>query len=567
MKSRGDFIRLIPGRRKRTLRVQTEDVRMARSKISAAFAAMIVLAAVPASAHALLTAHVPELISSHSVAIAGAPNPQSRLQLQVALPMRNRGELSELVHEVADPASPQYRHYISVAEFTRRFGPNAHDYTAAIKFFNAAGLQVTGQTPNRYLIQVEGNVAEVERVLHIRLNLYRHPTENRSFMAPDREPTLDLNVPVLRVSGLDNFELPYSKLKAPTSDEIESRVKTGSGPHGDYIGSDFRAAYYGSGARAALTGAGQSVGLFEFAGYNIDDVTLYFNTVGQTNTVPINGVSTDGTQVACTHCPDGEQVLDIEYAASMAPGLAQVQVYVGHSALSILNRMATDNTSKQLSVSWGWHKDFNTEDPLYQEMAVQGQTVLIASGDYSSLKASGVWPEEDANLIGVGGTDLITDGPGGAYASESGWSSSGGGPSVDKDIKIEPYQLPYINKRNAGSTKLRNVPDVSANANYNMFICYRDKCNGGWGGTSFSAPMWAGFIAMANEQAASESKPPVGFFNPALYTLMQHDKAVMHDPVGNKSGVYKTVKGFDLVTGLGSLNGQTLIDALLGDTQ
>jgi kumamolisin len=511
---------------------------MARLKIPAAFAALIILAAVPASGHTLMTVHVPEAVSSHSVAVIGTPDPRSRLQLQVALPMRNRGELGELVRAVSDPASPQYRHYLSVAEFTQRFGPKTHDYAAAIRFFNTAALQVTGQTPNRYLIQLDGSVADVERVFHVKLNLYRHPTENRSFLAPDREPTLDLNVPVLRVSGLDNFVLPYSKLKAPVANDPDSRAKTGSGPDNNFIGSDFRAAYYGSGTKAALTGAGQSVGLFEFAGYNIDDVTLYFNTVGQTNTVPINGVSTDGTAVACTKCADGEQVLDIEYAASMAPGLAQVQVYVGRSALSILNRMATDNTSKQLSVSWGWRKDFDTEDPIYQEMAVQGQTMLIASGDYSSLKASGQWPEEDANLIGVGGTDLVTDGPGGAYASESGWSSSGGGPSLDKHIKIEPYQLPYINKKNAGSS-----------------------------GTSFSAPMWAGFVAMANEQATNESKPTVGFFNPALYALMKHNNSVMHDPVGHKSGKFKTVKGFDLVTGLGSLNGQPLIDALVGDTQ
>src|ERR1700744_2404296 len=150
----------------------------ARFKIFALLAALIVLAAVPASAHALLSKHVPGVVASHAVAVTGAPDPASPLRLQIALPMRNRGELTELVHAVSDPTSPQFRHYISVAEFTRRFGPTAHDYKAAIKFFGGAGLKVSGQTPNRYLIQVDGSVADVERVFHIRLNLYRHPTEN-----------------------------------------------------------------------------------------------------------------------------------------------------------------------------------------------------------------------------------------------------------------------------------------------------------------------------------------------------------------------------------------------------
>ena len=105
---------------------------------------------------------------------------------------------------------------------------------------------------------------------------------------------------------------------------------------------------------------------------------------------------------------------------------------------------------------------------------------------------------------------------------------------------------------------------MAANANYDMYVCFRSRCNGGWGGTSFAAPQWAGFVAMANEQAANAGKPPVGFFNPLLYGLVKNDSTVVHDPVGNKSGVYKTVKGYDLVTGLGSLNGQTLIDVLAG---
>jgi len=529
----------------------------------AALLTSAVLAASPASAHALLTTLVPDVVASHRVAIAGTPDAKSHLTLQIVLPMRNQTKLKDLVDAISDPRSPSFRHYLSVAEFTRRFGPAPRDYETAAAFFNTSGLHVTYRASNNYLLQVEGDVATIERVFHIKLNLYKHPTESRTFMAPDREPTLALSVPVLSVAGLDDYVLPYPKFKPPRIGDSRAHKWQGSGPDGWYIGSDFRAAYYGNGP---LTGAGQSVGLFEFHGYDPANVTLYFDTVGQRNKVPVNGISTDGTDAFCDQCADGEQVLDIQYAASMAPGLDQIQVYVGKTAVAILNRMATDNTSKQISVSWGWRRDFKTEDPIYLEMAAQGQTVLIASGDDSSLKDSGQWPEEDANLVAVGGTDLITDGPGGAWISESGWNASGGGPSLDKHILIEPYQRPFITKKNGGSKELRNVPDVSANANYNMFSCYHDRrCAGGWGGTSFSAPMWAGFIAMANEQAVKESKPVVGFFNPLLYGVMRTTPAILHDPVRHKSGEFKTVKGFDLVTGLGSLNGETFIKALLGD--
>ncbi len=188
----------------------------------------------------------------------------------------------------------------------------------------------------------------------------------------------------------------------------------------------------------------------ELEGYIPSDVPFYFEHFGQTLTVAVNGISVDGTPVDCGHCDDGEQVLDIDYAISMAPGMDQVQVYVGNDPVGIENQMATDNVSKQLSTSWGYSEDFADEDAIYQEMAAQGQSYFTASGDNSTLIASGPWPEEDANIIAVGGTDLVTDGAAGPWQSEPGWEDSAAGPSVDKTILIESYQLPYINKKNLG---------------------------------------------------------------------------------------------------------------------
>ena len=506
-----------------------------------------------ASAAALLTSHVPVAVARHQAALAGSVDPSTHMRMQVVLPMRDKAGLKDLLSVLYNPSSPLYRHWLSVAEFTKRFGPTQKDYNAAITYFRGQGFSVTNTAPNRYLFQVEGSAGDVERVLHVKLNNYKHPTENRTFMAPDREPTLDLQVPVQHITHLDNYVLPHPKLVH--SDSRGGAGTTGSGPGGNYIASDFRAVYYGTGAKAKLNGKGQSVALMELAPFNPADVALYFTSFGPANTVPVNGIGVGGAQATCGSCEDGEQELDIVYPIGMAPGLDQVQVYVSDDPVAIENQMATDNVSKQLSTSWGYGEDFADEDAIYQEMAAQGQSYFTASGDDSTLQASGPWPEEDANIIAVGGTDLVTTGPGGTWQSEPGWEDSAAGPSLDHTILIESYQLPYINSKNLGSTIYRNVADISANADFDMMLCDKGKCAGGWGGTSFSSPIWAGFNALMNQYALKKSGSTVGFLNPTAYTLYS----------GNKSGKFPAVKGYDLVGGLGSPNGQKTIKTIVGN--
>jgi subtilase family serine protease len=532
-----------------------------RSLRAGLIASVVAISATSAvSAATLATRIVPPAVALNRATFVGALDPSTHLRLQVVLPMRDLAGLHSLLDDqIYNKASALYHHYLSVAEFTKRFGPTGSDYRAAMNFFNSNGLSVTRTYPNRYIFQVDGAAGDVERVLNIRLNTYRHPTEKRNFMAPDREPTLALAVPVLSITGLNNFMLPYPKLVRGNE-----RSGTGSGPGGQYLGSDMRAAYYGSGAKARLVGKGQSLGLMELEGYIPSDIPLYFSTFDQPLNVAVNGISVDGTPVDCGHCNDGEQALDIEYSISMAPGMDQVQVYVASDPVAIEERMASDDSSKQLSTSWGYDENFAVEDPVYQEMAAQGQSWFTASGDNVTLQNSGPWPEEDANIIAVGGTDLVTKGPAGPWKSEPGWPDSASGPSVDTTIKIEPYQLPYINKKNGGSKTLRNVSDVSANADTDMEICADGSCGGGAGGTSFSSPLWAGFVALANEEAAKEGKPTIGFINPTLYPEYKSDPKMTHDIIGNKSGLYPAVKGYDLLGGLGSPDGMKTIKALLG---
>jgi kumamolisin len=282
--------------------------------------------------------------------------------------------------------------------------------------------------------------------------------------------------------------------------------------------------------------------------------------------VDIKAIRTDGAPVNCAPgCDDTEQALDIEYLISMAPELDSVRVYVGTSPEDVLNRMATDNISKVLSTSWGWNEHFATDDALFKEFAAQGQTLLTASGDFSSLAESGPWPEEDANIVAVGGTNVSVQGAGEVWAGETGWNNSAGGASLDKRIAIPSYQLPFITTPGRGSTTRRNVPDVAANAEPDMYVCASGGCAGGWGGTSFSAPIWAGIIALANQQATEFGQPVVGFINPAMYRMVRGGFAyplMFHDEISGVSGLHRCMRSYDLVTGLGSPQAETVVDAL-----
>ena len=181
-------------------------------------------------------------------------------------------------------------------------------------------MTVTGTHPNRVVLDVNGAVTDIEKVFHVTMRVYRHPTEARTFYAPDVEPSLDLAVPILHVSGLDNYSRPHPNYKLKrTNISATATPNAGSGPAGDYMGNDFRAAYVPG---TALTGAGQSVGLLQFDGYTAADIT-YYETLAGIPSITLSNVLIDGA----TGDPSGnggeiEVSLDIEMVASMAPGVS-----------------------------------------------------------------------------------------------------------------------------------------------------------------------------------------------------------------------------------------------------
>ena len=579
----------------------------------------------------------PQVLKGHVPRAARQLTPMHRadsgahLDLAIGLPLRNREELTNLLTELYQPGSANFRHYLTPEQFAARFSPSQEDYDKVKHFAQSHGLVVKGGQPNRTMLGVSGSVGDIERAFHIRLHVYQHPKEARSFFASDVEPTLDVDTPVLAISGLDNYVRPKPKLH-PAAASTQPLVRPlggggsgggggGGGYTGPFMGYDFRDAYVPD---VAEQGAGQSVGLFELFGFNAQDIMDYEDAAGIDPYVNVQPVLIDGASgdssgfdyLTDTGYLDYavEVTADIEMAIAMAPGLSSVLVYEGPTPLDVpplgagyiqdavttaqindvLNRMATDNLAKQLSCSYGFDINLSTIQ-IFQQYAAQGQSFFLASGDFGAFAGAVNEPADDPYITVVGGTTLTMT-LAGAWSSETAWLSpatndpvygpipytaSGGGISLVYGIPA--WQQGISMTANQGSTTMRNVPDVSMVAN-NINVVWGNDLLGGIlgdlgggaidlpeGGTSLAAPLWAGLMALANERAATNGQPPIGFLNPVLYAIGKSSsyQSRFHDIVtgSNTNDVsptkFRAVAGYDLCTGWGTPTGDSLIQALL----
>jgi len=548
----------------------------------AALLSSVMLATTQSQAQSMSTHHVRAVVRSGAVKPIGQLPPDQTMTLDVVLPLRDPAGLNTFLKQLYDPSSSSYRQFLTVPQFTERFGPTQENYDTVVRYLKTYGFEITGGTREGMDVQIKGPVSAVESAFHLSMRTYQHPTEDRTFYAPDREPTTDLPFALWHVSGLDNYSIPhpmyvkksdYAKAHGINVEDVVSHATTGSGPSASFLGSDMRAAYYGG---TALTGAGQNLGLFEFLGTDLTDLSTYFKNVGQTNNVPITLLSTDGTSTSCVDtraggdCDDTEQTLDMTQAIGMAPGLSSLVMYIGSTDTAIISAMTTHSPlPTTIGCSWGWTPaDPSTLNPYFQKMAAQGQNFFAASGDSSTWSASNeAWPADNAYVVSVGGTDLVTASAGGAWKSETAWTDSGGGISPDS-IPIPSWQQlsGVINSTNKGSATLRNGPDVAANANFTFYVCAdQTTCTANdYGGTSFATPMWAGYIALVNQQLANNGDPTIGFINPTIYqqNITSSYATDFHDITSGTSGSFSAEVGYDLVTGWGSPNGTGLINAL-----
>lgn len=517
-----------------------------------------------------LSGHVPAVLKS--LTANGNLSGSTNLHLAIGLPLKNQSALTNLLVQLYDPSSTNFHKFLTPDEFTAQFGPSTYDYQSVINFANQNGLTVTATHPNRMIVDVVAPAASIQKAFNVTLNTYPHPKETRNFYSPDREPTVPANVPILHISGLDNYQLPHPAWHVKPAGVTSPAL--GSSPGGGYMGKDFRNAYVPG---TTLDGTGQMVGLLQFAsGFFQSDISAYEQLAVLPN-VSVVPVLLDGYNGGPGFAND-EVSLDIEMVISMAPGVSKIFVFEGENTDDILNSMASSNQVKQLSASWLYPIDLVSEQ-IFQQFAAQGQSFFNASGDYDAYPPGTVFtPADDPHVTVVGGTTLTTLGTGG-YSYETVWNwdnlgadgvGSSGGISSTYPI---PYWQTNINMSlNGGSTTLRNLPDVALTGD-NVFIIFGGGLQGIGGGTSCATPLWAGFTALANQQAAAQNKPnSLGFLNPALYTIAAganytncfHDVTLGSNTWSGSPQNFYAIKGYDLCTGLGTPNGVNLINALVG---
>jgi subtilase family serine protease len=263
---------------------------------------------------------------------------------------------------------------------------------------------------------------------------------------------------------------------------------------------------------------------------------------------------------------------------SMAPGISRLIVYEAPNCcyywVDILKQMQEDDSAKQISCSWLFDYDDPNADTIYQEFILQGQSFFQCSGDYLAFYNGVSQWTDDPYVTLVGGTMLTTTNNG-AWFSEAVWKNdskngSGGGVSASYlgNVPIPAWQQGVNNAANDGSATMRNVPDVALLA-YDGWVISDNGSTDWWWGTSLAAPLWAGYMALINQQAAACSEPPLGFLNPiiygiggsSLYASCFHDITTGNNTNKNSANVYFAVPGYDLCTGWGS-PGPNLINVL-----
>ncbi len=536
----------------------------------------------------ILRGHVPQ--AAYILAPKTRLAATNQLRLAIGISLRDPAGLENFVAQVSDPASPNFRRYLTREQLTSRFGPTEQDYEAVKNFASASGLAISVSHSNRLVLDVTGPASAIEKAFHVTLWKYRHPAEPRDFFAPSAEPMVDASLPIADVEGLTDFWRPHPRLVKRPRTMMPKIAASGTAPDGsgDLFGDDFRNAYVPG---TSLTGAGQSVGLLEFDGYFTNDIYLYASAAGNGRTnIIIEPVLLDGYDGTPSTGPDGNEVeveLDIEMAMAIAPGLSKIVSYEAGSngePNDILSAMLDNTNVVNLDCCWGWGGGpTNTTDAILESMVAVGQSFFDASGDGGAYTTgvnsdNGVdnptlanAPSSNPYMTQVGGTTLKLNSPGASWKSEVVWDFSGGG--ISSYYKIPAWQTNVNHLVNrGGSTRFRNIPDVAANANNVYEIYNNDDTNDADDvqGTSCAAPLWAGFAALANEESAANGGPNIGFINPALYTIAAGNNylSCFHDITSGNNTWYGSTKlfyaatNYDLCTGLGAIGGTNLINAL-----
>ena len=471
---------------------------------------------------------------------------------------------------------------LSRAQFRAQHGADPAAVKLVQAFAKEFGLTAAPASPELRTLQLTGSQAAMERAFDVKLTHHKvgdttYRVRQGSICIPS-----ELVGVIEAVLGLDNR--PQAKPHFRVQKSTPADDPNPASPDGRIIRAHAAnvsytpvqvAHLYGLPAGASATG--QTIGILELGGgYRKADLTAYFQALGQA-TPTVTAVSVDKGKNAPSTADgaDGEVMLDIEVAASVAAGAKIVVYFAPNTDQGFIDAISTavhDTTNKPsiLSISWGgpessWTQQSVTAlDQACQAAAALGVTITVACGDDGSTDGGTGnnvdFPASSPHVLACGGTKLLASGD--AITSEVVWNelasnegATGGGVSslFPKPSWQSTANTPAPPDSNGG----RGTPDVAGNAD--PATGYQIRVDGQTsviGGTSAVAPLWAGILAVANAQ----SKIAAGFVNPTLYAANAH--SAFRDITEGSNGAYSAGPGWDPCTGLGSPNIPNLLSLL-----
>jgi hypothetical protein len=491
---------------------------------------------------------------------------QTTLDFSVALKMHSLAELQERTIKGQT---------ISFDEIAAKYYPTPAEYKTVVDWLIAQGFAV--KSPNKYNLSVfaNGSVAQIERAFGTKFG--RIEFEGVEYNSALTAPSLPTAVaaPVLGINGLQPHLHPRSHLIKITPTQGIQKLISNQPP---YTVAEIAKVYGANGL--TMNGAGQKIAIVIDTFPADSDLTLFWNANAVSQS--LNNIEKVQVVAGTLPSPSGEETLDVEWSSGTAPGAkvrvyattALYSVYLDQAYQAIIDDLPSQPELHQVSLSYGSNElststsQMQTDDQYFAALAAAGVTVFVSSGDGgSSPGASGQdhggavqveSPANDPNVTAVGGTSLYLNGSTGAVSSETAWYDGGGGIST---IFTRPsWQTgPGIS---TGSTRL--IPDVALVADPNTGgILFLSGAEYWVGGTSWSAPTWAGFCAIINQARTNLSKASVGLLSPKIYPLIgTNNFRDITTGSNGPNGVYNAGPGYDLCTGIGVPNIAALVGTL-----
>ncbi len=533
--------------------------------------------------------------------VIGPVNPAEVVEVTIRLKSRaSAGDLDAALNALGS-TPPADRTYLTPEQFAQQYGADSAAIDKVTQFAQANQLTVVRSDPAQRTVVLSGTAQTVSAAFRVQLVQYSSPQGNyRGRVGPVQVPA-DLQPFIEGIFGLDNRQQARPHIVLPAN-----------GLRGAGSGANVLTATKAQEARSFLPpeigqyynfptnvdGTGQCIGIIEFGGgFSQSEINTYFAQL-KLKPPQVIAVSVDSVSNQPGKDPesDGEVMLDIEVAASLAPGATIVVYFAPFTEQGWVDVISTavhdtQNHPSVLSISWGYTEgqDIWTSQAIqavnqaFQAAGVLGVTICCASGDDGSAdqladgKVHVDFPAASPYVLACGGTSLQFSGTGqfdvtGETVWNNGNRQSGGGATgggISELNALPSWQQGIVPpSANPSHTVGRGVPDVAGNADEQSgyTILVDGQTLNGVGGTSAVSPLWAALIARINQQLGK----PVGYLNPLLYSqlgpagVLRDITTGNNDPTGGSLGGYNAKAGWDACTGWGSPDGAKLINALAG---